>query len=56
MFFEKQNGIFYLTQKFIEQNFERKNFKEIWQQSYLVIDEFDWLLFEGQPETMLKWV
>lgn len=52
--YSKQLGIYYFTEKaFLSKNNE-ENFKNVIKECYLVIDEYDWIFFDGSIEKMLE--
>ncbi|KEJ82674.1 hypothetical protein OXYTRIMIC_191 [Oxytricha trifallax] len=40
-------GVYYLTQKVLENVSANQDFKDIWKNSFVIIDEYDWILLEG---------
>ncbi|KEJ83066.1 Helicase conserved C-terminal domain containing protein [Oxytricha trifallax] len=55
--YENKIGVYYLSQKYLESVMELPEFLDIWKQAIVIIDEYDWILFEGnvkQIETQIK--
>ena len=50
--YSKNTGLFYYTQKQVELNIKDNQFKEVWEQSYVICDEYDWIFFDGKPKSM----
>ncbi|KEJ82485.1 Protein translocase subunit SecA [Oxytricha trifallax] len=52
--YEKKAGVYYLTQKYLESQLGNQEFLDIWGRSIVLIDEYDWILFDGSISQMEK--
>jgi hypothetical protein len=52
--YSREPGVYYYTQKDLETASSNGEFSKVWRQSVAVLDENDWLMFEGTVEQMAK--
>jgi preprotein translocase subunit SecA len=52
--YSREPGVYYYTQKDLETASSNADFSKVWRQSVAVLDENDWLMFEGPVEQMEK--
>ncbi|KEJ82417.1 hypothetical protein OXYTRIMIC_509 [Oxytricha trifallax] len=50
--FEPKLGVYYMTQKYFEGQCTQKEFKEQLKECCIVVDEYDWIIFDGPPHQM----
>lgn len=51
--FSSQAGVFYMTMNKVTGMKKDKSFKQYWKQAIVIIDEYDWIIFDGTPDKML---
>lgn len=44
------SGIFYITQKYLESLMQSSKMEGLIKKSYFIIDEYDWLIFDGNSQ------
>jgi hypothetical protein len=49
-------GVYYITEKFLLDSFKTEPFRKLWRKATVVIDEFDWLLFDGTTKCSLEMI
>ncbi|KEJ82377.1 hypothetical protein OXYTRIMIC_535 [Oxytricha trifallax] len=52
--FEDKLGVYYMTQKHFDSLTQDDNFLRQLESSIVILDEYDWLLFDGQPAYMFE--
>lgn len=52
--YSKEKGIYFYTMPHLKKNMSVDKFIKVWEQSIVIVDEYDWILLDGSIDAIVN--